>query len=141
MALLDEIGKTLTDKGREAAQKAKEMAEVLQMKAQVSSEKSRVKDLYSSIGKVYYEECQKEAPEQYADAFTEIGNVLAGIAELEEKISQLDGSKTCPACKAVLDRDAAFCSKCGVSVAVNSQELTVVEEEAFEEQEMFEEEP
>lgn len=134
MTFLDEISKTLTDKGREAAQKAKEVAEILQMKSQVSSEKSKVRDLYALIGKTYYKQHQGEVEESFAETFKEIDHVLANVAELEEKIRQLEGSKACPACGAVLNREAAFCSKCGASLVVVEQDLTVVEDSAFEEE-------
>ena len=43
-----------SDKSREAAKKAKDVAEILQLKAQISTEKSKTKELYASIGVLYF---------------------------------------------------------------------------------------
>lgn len=116
MTFFDELGKTLTDMGRDAAQKAKEVAETLQLKSQLSSEKSRVNDLYAIIGKAYFESNQDVVEEKFKGLHTDINNALTNIATLEEKIRQLDGNRTCPVCGGVLDRSAVYCSHCGASV-------------------------
>lgn len=140
MAFLDEIGKTLTDMGKDAAQRAKEVAEVLQLKTQINSEKARIRELYIAIGKIYFEQHQGEPEEQFMDTFTEIQNALGNISELEARISKIDGSKVCTSCGAVIDQDAAFCSKCGASAVVTNQELMVVEDDAFDVEDTFTEE-
>lgn len=151
MTFFDELGKTLTDKGREAAQKAKEVAEILQLRSQLSSEKSRVNDLYAIIGKAYFESNQEVVEEKFKGLHTDISNALTNIAALEEKIRRLDGNKACPACGAVLDRSAVYCSRCGTSVMQEEtpeapqestpveDEIAVVQDVEFEE-EIFEDE-
>ena len=65
MAFFDEIGKTLADKSREAAKKAKDVAEILQLKAQISTEKSKTKELYASIGVLYFKKHRDNENERY----------------------------------------------------------------------------
>lgn len=131
MAFLDELGKTITDKGREAAQKAMEVAEILQIKAQVSNEKSKLNQLYAAVGKIYIERYQENAEDAFKDLYTEIHNVLANIRALEEKIRELDGSKLCSTCGASTEREAMYCSKCGSSVAEPERGMAVIQNSVF----------
>lgn len=116
MAFLDEIGRTLADKGREAAQKAKEMAEVLQLKGQISAENSKIKELYGAIGAVYFKKYREEPDDEFQLFFPEIEKSLARIAELEAKVKELEGTQFCASCGAALRKDDVFCSKCGTLV-------------------------
>ncbi|MEG2297430.1 MAG: zinc ribbon domain-containing protein [Clostridium sp.] len=118
MAFLDDLGKTITDMGKDAAQKAKEVAEVLQLKAQVSAEKAKVRDFYAVIGQLYFKNHRAEAEDQFADICVGIRNTLTNISDLEERIGKLEGSKICPSCGTVVNRDAAFCSKCGTAMSM-----------------------
>lgn len=133
MAFLDELGKTLTDMGKDAAQKTKDVVDILQMKAQIGTEKSRLRDLYATIGQSYYEVHRDAAEAEHAEACGQIQSSLAKIAELEEKISRLENTITCTSCGAVLDKGSAFCNHCGAAVVAPSQDLMVVGDDAFEE--------
>ena len=50
MAFFEELGKTLSDKGKEAAKKAKDLTEALQLKSQLSAEKEKVNQAYITLG-------------------------------------------------------------------------------------------
>lgn len=116
MAFFDEISKTLADKSRVAAQKAKDVAEVLQLKTQITSDKSKVKELYSAIGAVYFKNHREDAEDEYQLFFPEIEKTLAHIAELEEKVRELEGTNVCGQCGSPLKKEDMFCSKCGAAV-------------------------
>ena len=112
MAFFDEIGKTLADKSREAAKKAKDVAEILQLKAQISTEKSKTKELYASIGVLYFKKHRDDENDEYQMFFPEIEKTLAHIAELEERVKKLEKAGTCPVCGASVGKNDAFCAKC-----------------------------
>lgn len=112
-SFLEELGKTLADKGKEAADKAREVTEVLQLKAQINSEKNRIKDAYSNIGRLYYEKHKDDEESPYAGEFAVIFECLRRIEKMEEMISKLEGTKTCPECGEKVPKDATFCSRCG----------------------------
>ena len=140
MAFLDELSKTLSNKGKEAAQKARETAEVLQVKAQIASEKSKLKELYGAVGVLYYKKHRNDEDNEFGDLFREIGNVLTNIAVLEEKVQGLDGSQVCPNCKKVMKKGTLFCSHCGTALKAdeNVTEETDTEEEVFDGEDMTE---
>lgn len=116
MAFFDELSRALSDKGKEAAQKARETAGVLQIKAQIASEKSKLKELYGAVGVLYYKKHRDEEDNEFQDLFKEIGNVLANVAAMEEKVQEMDGSLTCPNCRNVMKKGSAFCSRCGAAL-------------------------
>ncbi len=143
MAFFDELSKALSDKGKEAAQKAKETAGVLQIKAQIASEKSKLKELYGAVGVLYYKKHRDEEDNEFQDLFREIGNVLANVAAMEEKVQEMDGSLVCPNCKNVMKKGSAFCSRCGAALTAEeetgedaaAEEIVIVESDKEEESE------
>ena len=127
MAFLDEIGKTIAGRGKEAAQKAKDAAEVLQLKAQISSEKGKIKELYAAIGARYFKKHRGEEADEYRMFFPEIEKGLALVAQLEEKVMKLEGGR--------------FCGKCGAPAEPEREEPAALAAAAPEEAEaVFEEE-
>lgn len=136
MAFLDDLSRTLSDKGKEAALKAREAAELLQMKAQIGSEKSKLKELYGAVGVLYYKKHRDDEDNEFGDLFREIGNVLTNVAALEEKVQGLEGSLVCPHCRKVMKRDALYCSHCGTALKSEPEEAAeeFVQEAAAEEE-------
>ena len=128
MAILDDISKTLADKGKEAAQKAKDVAEIVQLKAQATSEKSKVKSLYAAIGQLYYKNHRDDTDSDYQSLVNEITETLAKVAELQEKARKLDGSVICPSCGAVIRKGNKYCGKCGTAAPEPEAEEDVTEE-------------
>ena len=141
MAFLDEIGKTIAGRGKEAAQKAKDAAGVLQLKAQISSEKGKIKELYAAIGALYFKKHRGEEADEYRMFFPEIEKGLALVAQLEEKVMKLEGGRACGRCGAMIRRGDAFCGKCGAPAEPEREEPAALEAAAPEEAEaVFEEE-
>ena len=58
----------------------------------------------------------------------EIENAMEHIAELEEKLKQLDNTEKCPCCNALVRKGDAFCSKCGA--ALHQEEETAEKDNA-----------
>lgn len=125
MAFFDELGRTISDKSREAAKKAKELTEVMQLKNQINGEKSRITEAYASIGKAYYEEHSGELDERFLDACVAIRNSMTAIETLEARVNMLEGSRICAECGARVDKDAVFCSQCGASM----NQVSIMDEE------------
>ena len=61
MAFFDALGKTISEKGKEAAQKAKVLTETMQLKGQISTEENNIQLAYREIGKLAYDS-QKHIP-------------------------------------------------------------------------------
>lgn len=113
MAFFGELSKVISDKSREAAGKVKDLTGVLQLKSRLSAEKEKVNKAYITLGKAYYETQKALAEEAFPEEMKTIAAGLIRMAELEDEIAELEGTRTCAECGARVERNAAFCSKCG----------------------------
>jgi ribosomal protein L40E len=115
MAFFEELGKTLSDTGKEVATKAKALTETIQLKTQISAEKTKLEEAYAVIGKQFYE-ANKEPEEAYAKAFEAVRASRERIAALEIELSQSEGTRICAECGAKVPKNSFFCGKCGAPV-------------------------
>ena len=129
MAFFEELGKTLSDKGKEAAKKAKDLTEALQLKSQLSAEKEKVNQAYITLGRAYYDSHDASAEETYAAEFEVIRAGLMKMAELEDEICELEGSRICAECGAKIEKGAMFCSRCGAKMPPKPETVEVVSED------------
>ena len=117
MTFFEELGKVISDKSKEAAGKVKDLTGVIQLKTRLSSEKEKVNKAYIALGKAYYDKHEASAGEEMSAEFETIRAGLIKMAELEDEIAELEGTRVCAECGARVERNAAFCSKCGASMA------------------------
>ena len=78
MAFLDELGKVISDKSKEAANKVKDITGVIQLKSKLSAEKEKVNKAYISLGKAYYDRHEAALEDEYADEFKLCSQVRVG---------------------------------------------------------------
>lgn len=140
MAFLDEVKRGLTTTGKQVAKKTKEITNTVQLKTQIASEKDAVTKYYAVIGKKVFESASEGEAERFEAEFAAIRKSEAKIKELEEQLSDLDGSIFCAECGARIDKGSVFCSHCGTKVDKKPTEITVISEEAFEEENDLKEE-
>lgn len=136
MAFLEELGKTLTDTGKEVATKA--LTETIQLKTQISTEKTKLEEAYAAIGRIYYES-NREPEEAYAKVYDAVKACRERIAALEIELTQSEGSRICAVCGAKVPKDSLYCGKCGASIKEEAAESEDVDA-AAEEQAASEEE-
>lgn len=138
MAFLEELGKTLTDTGKEVATKAKALTETIQLKTQISTEKTKLEEAYAVIGRLYYES-NREPEEEFSKAYEAVKASRERIAALEIELTQSEGSKICAVCGAKVSKDSLYCGKCGAPIkeeaAENDDMETVKEEETVSSEE------
>ena len=91
MDILEKIGDTIADKGREAADKAKELAEIANLKSQIGVCEEVIKKNYMEIGKLYFELHGDVPEESFVKACRSIKNAKRGAEELQEKIQEIKG--------------------------------------------------
>ena len=72
---------------------------------------------YIALGKAYYDKHEVSAEEELSAEFETIRIGLIKMAELEDEIAELEGTRVCAECGAKVERNAAFCSKCGASMS------------------------
>lgn len=141
MAFFDELGKVISDKSKEAANRVKDITGVLQLKSKLSAEKDKINKAYITLGKAYYDRHEGELEEEFADEFHIIQAGLVKIASLEDEIAELEGTRVCAECGAKVEKNAAFCSRCGAPMdsmaaadAHEPEEPEEMQESIFEEE-------
>ena len=131
MAFFEELGKTLSDTGKEVATKAKALTETIQLKTQISVEKTKLEEAYAVIGKQFYE-ANKEPEEAYAKAYEAVRASRERIAALEIELSQSEGTRICAECGAKVPKNTFYCGKCGASVKEAAQKAETEDENVEE---------
>lgn len=138
MAFFDNLGKTITTKSKEAAKKAKDITESLQLKSQISTEKNSIQDVYTQIGRKFYEENQSTADDSYIEFFEKIRLSFEKIAQLEKDINAIDGVQVCDSCGTKISLNASFCTGCGKKIEPTVKEEVVAQTDVAEDTEEVE---
>ena len=84
MAFFDTLGKTLSEKGKEAAKKAKDLTETMQLKAQISGEENNLKQAYQEAGRLAFESGLTAQADEYETIFSRIKESKTRILLLPE---------------------------------------------------------
>ena len=113
MDFFNNLGKTLSEKSRDAAKKAKDMADIVRINGQISAEEDKVLKSYQAIGKAYYELHRQDEDDPFAGHFMEIEEAEAKIAQYKAEVQKLKGSSVCPSCGAEVKMGTLYCANCG----------------------------
>jgi len=116
MAFWENLGETISTKGKEVADKARVMSDIAGLKGQITTCKNVVAKNYKEIGKAYYEAHKDDVDSEFAERIEAIKNAERGIQDLEKKIRELKGIASCSKCGAEIPADASFCPKCGEKI-------------------------
>ena len=116
MAILGRIKSGVTSAGQNAAQQTKNFAEVAKLNSVNSEKEKKIAQLYSDIGKSYYERHRQDGDAEESEKIEKINALFDEIAQNREKIMQIKGVVKCEKCGADVPIDAAFCSHCGEKV-------------------------
>lgn len=130
---------TLASKSKDVAEKAKKMAEVASLNSQISSKESEIKNVYREIGQAIYANKETWKEVDLSELFGKIEAAEAEIARLKAEILVIKEVKICTQCGGEIDKEAAFCPKCGAAAPVVEEPVaeeavvdTVAEEVAAE---------
>lgn len=144
MAFFDELKKNLsgvTDtvaKTSESVMKKSSTAiEIQKAKLKKVSLESDMKELYASLGKLYFEKyADGDMPKEMAELCEKITSCQHAINEAEQRAALLKGVVICSNCQAEVDKDASYCPKCGAEIVhvVEADEDENVEAASSEEE-------
>lgn len=113
MAIFDNFSKKVGKVANDAAAKSRELAEIARHSVAISDERATVRLVYREIGELYYREHRQGAPDDLKPFCDKIDLSMKRISELEAKVRQIKGIRTCTACGETSDRKAKFCPACG----------------------------
>ena len=142
MAFLEKVSETLAAKGRDVADKAKEMAEVNRLNVQINSQKNTAEKIYAEIGRMVFENREDWKNLDVSGQLEQLDSIQTEITRLQEELYRVKGVRRCGSCGAEIDRDVAFCPKCGSVVEAPEEEAEDSQpQENQQEQEIIQEEP
>ncbi len=116
MDFFENLKEKVTKTTKVAIQKSNELVEITKLKMAVSDAENEITGIMRHIGEVLYD-AYKTGGDSYSSIEAEcerIDEKYAQIAEIEARIAALKNAKTCPNCKKEMDKDAQFCSHCGL---------------------------
>lgn len=131
MAFFDELKKnlsgvtdTVAKTSENVMKKSSTAIEIQKAKLKRVSLESDMKELYASLGKLYFEEyADGDMPKEMAELCEKITSCQHAINEAEQRAALLKGVVICSNCQAEVDKDASYCPKCGAEI------IHVVEED------------
>ena len=131
MAFFDELKKnlsgvtdTVAKTSENVMKKSSTAIEIQKAKLKKVSLEGDMKELYASLGKLYFEEyADGDMPKEMAELCEKITSCQHAINEVEQRAAFLKGVVFCSNCQAEVDKDASYCPKCGAEI------IHVVEED------------
>lgn len=131
MAFFDELKKnlsgvtdTVAKTSENVMKKSSTAIEIQKAKLKRVSLEGDMKELYASLGKVYFEKyADGDMPKEMAELCEKITSCQHAINEAEQRAALLKGVVICSNCQAEVDKDASYCPKCGAEI------IHVVEED------------
>lgn len=116
--IFEDISKKISKTAEDVGRKTNEVIERQRLRNQIVTMEREIGLLYESMGKILWERYEEEQVVQ-----AEFLVSCETIAEKKDMIEQykadllaFSGTKACKTCGAVLDKDDAFCKKCGSSM-------------------------
>lgn len=116
MAFLDDIDKKLTMLGQGAIQKTREVSDTARISASIRNLENQKKDYLVNLGLIFCSKHREVADEEACRIMGKIDAANEQILSLQEQISRLKGTISCPNCHAEISRNSLFCNHCGTKV-------------------------
>ncbi len=132
MDILEKIGDTIVNVGKDVTQKAKDVSGIAKLKLDIRAKEDFIKEQYMELGKEYYERHKEEQQKDQA-RFDLIDEALNAITKMKLQILELKGSRKCPECGSETTDTAEYCSFCGAKLSIVVDNVSFSESEEPEE--------
>ena len=112
MAFFNDFKERVNKAAQSVTNKTKDSVEISRLTSEGRSISSELEGIYAQVGRTYVES-NGEAAEALSALCARAGELLTRLEDLERQKLQLKNQNVCPACGAVMVKDARFCSNCG----------------------------
>ncbi len=116
MAFFETLGGKILNAGQSIAQSTKNFADVTKLNSTASDYEKQIMDLYTIIGKAYYERHKNDANAEEQQRIMAINSLFKQIEDLKRQVKEIEGLTKCPNCGGDVPRDALFCNNCGSKI-------------------------
>lgn len=112
---ITKIGKYLENGAQNIGYKSGQILEVSKINMTISSKEKEIEEIYIEMGKKLYKDykADKLLDKSLAEKCEEIAKIERNIASMKKKVLKLKDKKLCKKCGYEMERNAAFCPKCG----------------------------
>ncbi len=135
MEFFDKLGEKASKTYKATAEKTGKLAKGTRIKFKINELKSSVIDIYEEIGKKVYERHEEgkksiSFERDLSEEIKKLEEITGKITKLNEECLSLKDKRKCPECYFEVEKDANFCSNCGVKL----EKQEVIEPELVEEE-------
>lgn len=116
MAFFETLGGKIINAGQSIAQSTKNFADVTKLNSTMSDYEKQIMDLYTIVGKAYYERHKNDANAEERQRIMAINSLFQQIDGLKQQIKEIEGLTKCPNCGGDVPRGALFCNNCGSKI-------------------------
>jgi len=116
MDIFDNIAKKLTDAADYTIKEAEKFTGTAKIKFAIMNKESSIDDLYLKIGQYYYDQIIDSSIDNSIPiqaACDEISQLQNELKALNDELASLKNYKICVECGTKIDREMAYCYKCG----------------------------
>lgn len=116
-------------------QKTGDFVEVTKLKMAASDLDKEIAATYEGLGRLVYDaqKSDEDVSEMIQDCIDSIDELQEAADAIREQIYSYKNVHRCVACGAIVDKDSAFCPKCGAPLTVEEEAPAEPAEEATEE--------
>ena len=112
MAFFNEFKEKFNKAAQSVTSKTKDSMEITRLSGESRNISTEITSLYEQIGRIYVESKGADA-EALAPLCARVEELKDKQEEIERQRMQLKNQNRCPACGAVMPKNARFCSSCG----------------------------
>ena len=124
MAFLNDLGGKIKNAGQSIASSTKNFADVTKLKKNISDYDKQITELYTIIGKSYYEHHKDDTDAEDKDSILKINSLVEQVDNLKQQIREIEGFKKCPNCGGDVSATALFCNYCGSKMENEPEVIT-----------------
>jgi hypothetical protein len=131
MGLLDDVMVNVKSAATTVSKKTNDIVDYSKLRFTASGLVNEIRKKYQTLGEEVYT-CSKIGSNDSQDIeliIQEIDDLKAQLQATNELLTTARHKITCPKCKAVLDKESAFCNKCGAKIDVIIEEPEEVSED------------
>lgn len=118
MEIFDKIGEVASQTYKYTAEKADKIARETKLRMKMNENKSKIETLYNEIGEAVYRRhisaSKENFDEEINNACEEIDKISKEIEQQNNELLNLKDRKQCPNCHEKIDKEAKYCSNCGM---------------------------
>ncbi len=123
MAFFNELSGKIRNAGQSIAQSTKNLADVSRLKDNITSCEKQIAELYSVVGKGYYDRHKNDPNAEDKENINAINSLFNQISDLKQKIREIEGITRCPKCGGDIPKNAVFCNNCGFKITKDVQDV------------------